>query len=83
MTITVNWRTDGTGGSVDEDGQLVGFINLVRDWYEPEETEPRPAWVIEWLADGIDWTQRSLIELDAAAELDPERIESLTEKAHG
>jgi len=81
MTVTVNWRNDGTGGSVHEDGQLVGFINLARDWYEPEQTEPRPAWVIEWLADGIDWTQRSLIELDAATELNPERIEDLTVKA--
>lgn len=81
MTVTVNWRGDGTGGSVHQDGQLVGFIQLAHDWYEPEETEPRPAWVMEWLAEGIDWTQRSLIELDAVPVLDTAQIEDLTAKA--
>jgi hypothetical protein len=36
MTVTVNWRSDGTGGNVHEDDQLVGFIKLAQDWYEPE-----------------------------------------------
>ncbi len=81
MAIRVNWRDDGTGGSVHENGDLVGFIRLVNDWYGPGQTEPCAAWVIEWVAEGIDWTQRSLIDLDAAPVLDRERIENLATKA--
>lgn len=79
--ITVNYKSNGTGGWVLEDGDPVGFLRLVDDWYPPGQFQPRPAWVIGWLSEGIDWTQRSLIELEAAPGFDPERIEDLTVKA--
>ena len=81
MDITVDWRDNGSGGWIREDDEPVGHIRLVTDWYEARQTEPQAAWVIEWIAEGVEHTQRSLIELDAEPVIGNDEIERLTMKA--
>jgi hypothetical protein len=78
--LNITWRSDGRGGVVQEDGELVGFIAL-EDWYEPETREPRPAWVVQFMVPGVDAMQRALLELDGEPATDEARAADLGTKA--
>lgn len=79
--LDVTWRSDGRGGHIREDGDLLGLIGLVSDWHEPGSFEARTAWVIDWMAEGIEFMQRSLVELDGEPLTDHDAIAALSEKA--
>jgi hypothetical protein len=78
--LNIEWRSDGRGGVVQEDGELVGFVAL-EDWYEPETREPRVAWVVQYMVPGVAAMQRALLELDGEPATDEERAAELGTKA--
>jgi hypothetical protein len=78
--LNITWRADDYGGVVQEDGQLVGFVAL-EDWFEPEQREPRKAWVVQFMVPGMDAMQRALVELDGEPATDEERAAELGTKA--
>jgi hypothetical protein len=79
--LNITWRSDGRGGAVQEDGELVGFVAL-EDWYEPETREPRVAWVVQFIVPGVEGMQRALLELDGEPATDEARAAELATKAN-
>jgi hypothetical protein len=78
--LDIRWRSDGRGGTVLEDGDLLGFVAL-QDWYEPEQREARTAWTVQFMVPGVASMQRALLELDGEPTTEETRVAELGTKA--
>jgi hypothetical protein len=81
--IVISWRDCPAGriGDVHLDGDFVGFVRLANDWFDVDDFQQHVAWVVDWMAPGIETMQRALVELGGIPAGTEEREHELAAKA--
>jgi len=81
--IEISWRDSPGGriGDVSKDRGSVGFVRLADDWFDPDDLQRYVAWVVDWMAPGIETMQRGLVELGGAPASNTDREQELAAKA--
>jgi len=83
QVIEISWRASPGGriADVHEDQGFIGFVRMANDWFDPDDLQQHVAWVVEWMAPGIEVMQRGLVELGGVPASTMDREQELGAKA--